>query len=284
LARLCSRWSRAAPIRRALPLARGSRGWRSRGPELATRSLTVPRDQRLAGRGGRTDPRRDVHRHAGQFVADPLALDGVDADPQLERQCAYELVQLLGRSRSRPRGPGACTWSRHRTVWNDSAAVVLDAVADQAVAFDGEPAPCVVPPISEMSLVEPTTSSNITVAIRRSDRGAAWPLTSSTLCSQNRIEGLAPGHTRLARPQDDKLARREQLGSVPAHGLGHRIGRVVQDAHRALHLSGDPRQHRSESRRRCTPSPLPGWPRSARAGRLGDRCSSRRSPAPSDRS
>jgi hypothetical protein len=54
-------------------------------------------------------------------------------------------------------------------------------------------------------------------------------------------ETLTPGHTRLAWPQDDKLASRKQLGSVLAHSLRQRIGRHVQNAHRALHLSGDPR-------------------------------------------
>ena len=54
-------------------------------------------------------------------------------------------------------------------------------------------------------------------------------------------EALTPGHTRLAWPQDNKLASREQLGSVPAHSLGQHIGRHVQNAHRAPHLSGDPR-------------------------------------------
>ena len=132
-----------------------------------------------------------------------------------------------------------------------------------------------------MSLVEPTTSSNITVAIRRSDGGAARPLTSSTLCSQTGSKLSPEGHTRLARPQDVQArppgTARRRAGSPPRAPYWSACAEPAPGTAPERRYA----THRSASRPRCTPSPLPGWRRSARAGRLGGRRAARRSPGPS---
>ena len=55
------------------------------------------RDQHLAGRRGRQDPRRDVDPDPGDVVAEQLDLAGVDTCPQREPDAAGPLEQLAGR-------------------------------------------------------------------------------------------------------------------------------------------------------------------------------------------
>jgi hypothetical protein len=88
--------------------------------------------------------------------------------------------------------------------------MVFDAVADQTLALDAEPAPRIV-----ADLRDKRGRADHILEHHRCQQAIRWrrcPAADElSVVLPDHREGLAEGHTRLAWPQDAKLASREQL-------------------------------------------------------------------------